>query len=236
MVNYLWKFLIKSILEKFPSLYLCIQRLRYNGKRYETKIAKKYFDLIIDGFPRSANSYSTRLFQHLEPRFLIGNHLHSHAHIKYGLINNIPTIVLIRNPFDAIISLVALKIINVYNGNKKEFLQENSLKFTVKSYINFYRPLVKIKNKLVLLKFDDITKNPSKAIKKINKVYGFNLETDKKVIDFYSKLIFINAKSHLKPLVKRNKIKESLIKEIKLDKKLEVLFEEAHNIFLEIID
>jgi hypothetical protein len=235
LVNYFWKYVIKSILER-SSLYITFARYKYFGKRYQTKIARKYFDLIIEGFPRSANSYSTRLIQHLEPRFLIGNHLHSFTHINYGIKNSIPTIVLIRNPHDAIISLTALDIINNYNDSKREFLEENSLRWMIKSYIKFYEPLKKSLNKVVVLKFEEITTNPVNAIKKINNRFSLNLDTDTKIITYYSNKIFERAKNHLKPSSNRNEIKNELIKEINTDVDLIKLFDLANNLYLDIID
>ena len=234
-IRYLYNLLyfnyIKVFLEKSSLIYISLSRIKNSGKRYETKIAKKYFDLIVDGFPRSANSYSTRLFQHLEPRFLIGNHLHSVAHINYGIKKSIPTIVLIRKPKDAIVSLAALDIIEIYSGNKNKFFKENSLKWIINRYIYFYKPLIRNADKFFLLEFELITKDPIKAIKRINDNFNLNLESDPQIINFYDTLISSKAKSHLKPSEKRNQIKQELIHEINFNNDLIESLNEANKIY-----
>tara|TARA_B100001093_G_scaffold479610_1_gene508750 strand:+ start:3358 stop:4014 length:657 start_codon:yes stop_codon:yes gene_type:complete len=209
-------------------------RFKYFGKRKETKIARKYFDLIIDGFPRSANSYTTRLFKQLEPRYHIGHHLHSVSHIIYGLKKSIPSIVLIRNPKDAIISLAALDIIECYSGETKKFLRENSLKWIIKKYIRFYKPLTNHVDKFLLVDFEVIINCPIRIIKAFNNKFNLNFETDPEILKYFNNLIIRRAKSHLKPSYNRNQIKLELLNEINSHDLTEYL-NEANKIYNELL-
>ena len=235
-LNFLFSIWLKSILEKSTYVYLSILRIKHFRKRVETKISKPYYDLIIDGYPRSANSYTTRLFQHLEPRFLIGNHLHSVAHIIYGIKKSIPTIVLIRNPKDAVISFAALVIIEKYSGNKNLFLKRNSIKWMVNRYIHFYTPLIEHSDKILLIDFDLITNNVLNVIEIINRKWNLNLETDAKIIDYYNSLIFKRARSHLKPSYNRNQIKKDLTYDIKTDNDLSNSFVYANELYNKLLN
>ncbi len=62
-------------------------------------------DVVIDGFPRCANTFATIAFQVAQPRSVrIAHHLHAPAHLIAAARAEIPAILLVREPVDAVLS------------------------------------------------------------------------------------------------------------------------------------
>ena len=71
----------------------------------EALISKKT-EIVIEGYPRSANTFSVFAFLQAQGRHIsIAHHLHVEAQIVLGVRWGIPVLVLLRNPVDAIRSL-----------------------------------------------------------------------------------------------------------------------------------
>jgi hypothetical protein len=61
--------------------------------------------IVIDGFPRSANTFAAIAFQIAqEVPVRIAHNLHSAAHVVAAASKGVPTIVLVRDPTDAVLS------------------------------------------------------------------------------------------------------------------------------------
>lgn len=64
-------------------------------------------DLVIDGFPGSANSFATRAFRAMQDGgCLVGNHYHSPAETIHAFKLGIPVLLTLRRPMDAVNSMV----------------------------------------------------------------------------------------------------------------------------------
>jgi len=91
-------FLIKQLLNYsiiFSKIYYKSSKLLFN----------KNTDLVIEGFPRSGNTFLTVLIMKLFPSKNIAHHLHIFSQIKFGVKRKLPTYLIIRNPEDAVRSL-----------------------------------------------------------------------------------------------------------------------------------
>lgn len=63
-------------------------------------------ELVIDGFPRSANTFATVAFQTSQPRPVrVAHHLHASAQIIAGVRRGLPVLVPVRKPEEAVVSL-----------------------------------------------------------------------------------------------------------------------------------
>ena len=98
-------------------------------------------------------------------------------------------------------------------------------------YIYFYKPLIRNADAIFLLEFELITKDPIKAIKRINDNFNLNLESDPQIINFYDTLISSKAKSHLKPSEKETKLSRNPIHEINFNNDLIESLNEANKIY-----
>lgn len=76
---------------------------------YAPKFVRPDFDLVLDGFPRSANTYSYYLTQLTFPNAKIAHHIHSWQQFLFARIWGVQSILLLRNPDDAVASLITKK-------------------------------------------------------------------------------------------------------------------------------
>jgi hypothetical protein len=134
-------------------------------------VDKERTHLCIEGYPRSANSFCTRLFWLANPeeRNHVAHHTHAIGSIARALRFRIPVILLVRNPVDAIVSAC------MYKGT--EFLD-----YYVRHYIAFHKWLIQRKSQVVVAEFGLATTNFNEIIDRVNKKYGvaFNRVVDLK--------------------------------------------------------
>ena len=184
--------------------------------RYKNLMCQKDTELVIEGFPRSANTFFVDAIKislelmHAKP-IKIAHHMHSIAQIKFGLKHNIPIVVLVRNPLDAISSYVIRNDISVKSG--------------IEEYIYFYRYIHKVKDRIILAKFEEVIKNYAQIIEMINRKYDQNypvLKNDEiekqvfnKIEDRDYKKFGQHQEKYAIPSNKKNKIKENIILSLK---------------------
>lgn len=199
---------IKNFLRK--SLLLVSLRLRARGENPKLYIVKKgVTDICIDGYPRSANSFSVRMFRQANPEAKIAHHTHSVANLNKALKHNIPVVVLIRDPEQAIVSSVI--------AHKK-----NDIDMEVSRYIDFYDWVYKRIDKVVIADFYRIINDFNAVILGVNKKFdksflllGDVKDADSQVKDDIEKRfdkLGQSEMSHIKPVPtnERDKIKETL--------------------------
>src|SRR5205809_1965765 len=87
----------------FPAVYTFLSKSFTGRDCYTTKDT----DIVIDGYPRSANTYATCAFELAQSKkIVIANHIHKKSQFLLAEKYNIPAILLIRNPLDCISSLL----------------------------------------------------------------------------------------------------------------------------------
>lgn len=104
---------------------------------------KDEFDYWVDGYPRSANTFLSHSFRIAFPEFKVRSHSHSPFLPLAALKRDIPGVVVIRQPQDAIVSYA------VMTGH--------GLKNAVLFYIDFHKPLLASAEKIYVASFDRIT-------------------------------------------------------------------------------
>ena len=116
--------------------------------------------LVIEGFPRSANSYAVIGFQLAQPALLsLAHHTHAPAQIIRAVERNIPLMVPVRHPRDAIASLLIRD-------------RRYSIGLAVDAYASFYRTVLPYRDALVLAPFDDLTRDLGSVVRRVNSKYG----------------------------------------------------------------
>ena len=101
------RFRLKTFLGTRPRLYFPFFRVK-NG--HSDLLVDETTDLCVEGFPRSANSFTVSAIQSAQPQSLsVAHHTHVPANAIRATRLRIPTLILIRNPGDAIISWTALR-------------------------------------------------------------------------------------------------------------------------------
>lgn len=112
-----------------------------NKFKYPNNIANENTDIILEGYPRSGNSYLYLLIKQLNPNIKISSHTHMIVHIKHGISLNKKIIVLIRSPLAACSSRL------VFQKNLTPAL-------ALKDYIKFYSYIRKNQDEVLIINSD----------------------------------------------------------------------------------
>lgn len=137
--------LYTSMTEKYESRFVCNQDT----------------DIVIEGFPRSANTFFVDYLS-LNNTLKVAHHTHDNRNILLGIAFEVPSVVLVRNPLDAIISY------SIYSGMKLENAAQR--------YKNFYSSLIPLKKDLICAEFSDVVNTPELIVSLINERSSLKLK------------------------------------------------------------
>src|SRR5918995_4482135 len=144
-----------------PTVYFSLYRLLRTRKDL-TRAVTPDTQVVIEGFPRSGNSFARRAFIMAQEETFdvtrIAHHLHVPAQIIRAARWRIPTLVLIRRPRDAVLSLAIRDPISV----------DQALKY----YATFYETAEEYRDAYVLGLFEEVTRDFGQVIKRINDRFG----------------------------------------------------------------
>lgn len=212
--------LISDLFEISPKFYTTIQKIRYfrNVNKFN-RIVNSCSIIMIEGYPRCANSFAVRAFRknnEFGSIFKTATHLHSHAHVLHALYLDIPTLVLIREPDLAILSrlahIVEANEIHYNSFSKYDNRQLFALtRYWTKRYSKFYSSLLTYKDNFVTADFREVINNFDLIIDKINSFYGTTFKQFNHTQENVD-LIFNSTGKHLSPSSKRNSIKDHFYK------------------------
>jgi len=125
-----------------------------------TSRATKSSEIVIDGFPRSACTYAAVAFSEANPLIKrVDGHTHSARTIARAVQLGIPCILLVRDPCEAVASLVQLS-----SGIR--------LESALKGYLEFYGALLPIRNIVEVAPFDVAVADFGSVIRACNERYG----------------------------------------------------------------
>lgn len=177
-------------------------------------------DLCIEGFPRSANTFSYFLIKEAcNNKIKIAHHLHMSAQLKIAVALNKPAIFLIRNPIDAVSSFI---------------LREKGvhLSTALKWYNKFYQDLKEFKEDLTITPFENIIDKPESFVKlvvsqlsKNEDRIGWNKVDLHRIDELMKKNDLIHKKDNLilgstRPNELKMQAKTKIINQIHSDKKI----------------
>lgn len=164
-------------LERWPTAYNRFMRWRFRGREAVSWLVRPDSDLVIEGFPRCANSFALRAFRQAqgpEARLRIASHIHSPAQIALAARWNIPALVLIRPPEDAVVSLLAIARQNK-NLPPAAFESphlERRMRYWTRRYAQFYERVRPFRGQLVLAPFAEVTRDFGAVIDRLNDRFG----------------------------------------------------------------
>ena len=117
-------------------------------------------EIVIEGYPRSGNTFAVVAFRLAQGREIeMAHHLHAAAQIKRAARLDVPAIVLIREPSEAILSVVVRD-------------PHASIRWALRSYIRFYSTVVPYLEKTVVAPFATVTSDLASIIRMVNTRYG----------------------------------------------------------------
>lgn len=117
-------------------------------------------EIVIEGYPRSGNTFAVEAFRLAQGRQIeIAHHLHAAAQIKRAARLDVPAVVLIREPSEAILSVMVRD-------------PHASVRWALRSYIRFYSAVVPFLEKTVVAPFATVTSDLASIIRMVNERYG----------------------------------------------------------------
>ncbi len=144
---------IRGFLSQYPYVYLPVVRRLPNHNAVIAQDTK----LLIDGFPRSANTFAVAAFKLAQSQDVkVAHHLHAVAHVITAARVQIPALVLIRHPKEAVLSHV------IYEG-------QITVRQGLREYVRFYERIRPYRRQFVVATFDEVTNDFGAVIRKINR-------------------------------------------------------------------
>ncbi|MEO0769326.1 MAG: hypothetical protein AAFY72_07815 [Cyanobacteria bacterium J06649_4] len=161
----------RTFSRQYRLLFLPFARWRWTKWRETYKPAlgaavsqplSKDSEIVIEGFPRTANTFAQVAFELAQANPVkVAHHTHAAAQVIAGVHQQIPVILLIRQPEDAILSYLI--------GN---FDPDISMKQVILDYISFYKPVVPYRDKVVVATFEQLTTDYAAIIRRVNQQFG----------------------------------------------------------------
>jgi hypothetical protein len=132
--------------------------------RLRPHVVESRTDVCIEGFPRSGNSLAVHAFLVSNPGANIAHHVHVPMQVLRAVDLGVPCAVLIRDPVDAIASLL--------------IMSENALprRLAINSYASFYAPLTAVAERVAVVPFEELTSDPFVVAKKLDRELGASFE------------------------------------------------------------
>jgi hypothetical protein len=204
------------------------------SKKLRNRAIGKQTDIVIEGFPRSANSFAVAAFRLFgkggRKPVKVAHHLHAPAQIILAARYGIPCVVLIRRPLDAVLSLM------VYRPSLSAYR-------ALRSYLYFYKKILPYREAFVIGSFEEVTSDFSIVIERINRRFGTEYsqfehnETNTEKIFARIKNVNQTNKNGIEnyialPTLKKEEMK-ALIRDSLKNNELEPLVMEAEKLYLE---
>lgn len=142
----------------YPFIYTRISRILSNRDECYTS---EQTQIVIDGFPRCANTYATYAFETAQPaKLIMAHHIHKQSQFIVAERYHIPCILLIREPLDCISSLIVRQ-------------PKYDYAVALKGYYFLYNNLLKYNN-YVVGNFEHVLSDYATVINRLNQKFGSN--------------------------------------------------------------
>jgi len=166
-----------------PTLYGLIARIKYDSDALlRTAEADSLLDsprliapnartvkdteIVIEGFPRSGNTFSVHAFGLAQGRPVkVAHHLHAPAQIMIAVRLGIPAILLVRDPEGAVLSRAAARVTRAKPAHPR-------VGRVLSSYTRFYESVLHLREDVVVAVFDDVIRDFGTVIDRVNARYG----------------------------------------------------------------
>ena len=142
---------------RHPFLFYNFYRMRPS---YRHLLVDPRTQIVIEGFPRSGNTFAVVAFQKAQPQSVrVAHHLHMPAQVVLAAQWGILTLLLARKPTDAALSWVI---------RQPGVLIRQALKH----YISFYEKAAEYRDALVVGLFEEVTRDYGRVLERVNAKFG----------------------------------------------------------------
>lgn len=156
IINHDSRYIIRNFLGKYPTMFYATYGLKPLNRRLSVD---RDTEFVIEGYPRSANTFAVVAFEYSNPRIKLAHHLHVPAQIIRAAQWKIPILVLIREPKEAVASSIVRN-------------PEQSIERALNSYVSFYKNIQSYSYSYIVGNFEDIVQDYSKVIHQVNHKFG----------------------------------------------------------------
>jgi hypothetical protein len=140
-----------------PLLLYCFYSLR---PAYRTLLVDRTTNFVIEGFPRSGNTFAVVAFQQAQRENLkVAHHLHVPAQVMLAARWRIPTLVLMRKPTDAVLS---------WTIREPRVSVQQALKY----YVSFHEKIAEYRHAFVVGLFEEVTQDYGAVLERVNARFG----------------------------------------------------------------
>ena len=131
------------------------------ARRFRTgEFPTRATEICIEGFLRSGNTFTVIAFQSVQPRTVsIAHHVHAAGAVIEAARIGTPTLVLIRPPEESVLSYV-IRWPSLTIGQ------------ALRGYVRFYAPLVPYRDRFVVGRFEEVTRDLGAVIRRVNERFG----------------------------------------------------------------
>ena len=179
---------------KHPSLFFGIYSAR---PQYRGLLVDRETQLVIEGFPRSGNTFAVFAFRYAQQGYVrIAHHLHAPAQMIRASRLRVPALLLLREPLDAMMSLML---------RDSRFSAERALRY----YVTFYETAADYRDDFVVGSFEEVTGDYGTVIDRINARFDTEFEPFDHAEQNVGRVFDLIEESHRAR--RRNKIMEEQI-------------------------
>lgn len=123
-------------------------------------VASAGTEITLEGFPRPANSFARDAFMYAQGRDIkVASHLHASSNVIRSVQLGLPTVVIIREPEEAILSYC------LHNPT-------TTMRLALRRYISFYKRIAPYREQFLVATFPLITSDLGRIIRAINEKFG----------------------------------------------------------------
>lgn len=193
-------------------LWRYIQLWRFRNSRLIGQLVSPAHHLVLEGFPRSGNSFSVKYFfltNGSRRAWSVAHHFHRFPQVELGVRWSRPTIVLMRSPDDAVLSLLAHSILKGIIAPGDDAFHLSCLKVFYRRWECFYKHKMLREKGIVLSDFSSTIDNFGVVLEAVNDQFGTDFAVSIPSVE-EQKRIFETGGPHLSPNADRTAIKRRL--------------------------
>ncbi|WP_062304502.1 hypothetical protein [Demequina subtropica] len=138
-----------------------IARLR----RHTRGLTMRDTALVVEGFPRSGNSFFVRYLRTCDPEVRLGHHLHVVGQYARAARWDVPAVLVVRRPLDAVLSLLVAD-------------PRMDADLAVEWWRFYHQRMLPYLDRVMVLPFEQFTQDPEGAAHAIEARYGLDLHAE----------------------------------------------------------
>lgn len=125
---------------------------------FNKKRSTRGCDYLVGGHPRVGNTFAGRIFRASNPELMPAHHFHAASQVIDAVNNKVPVLLIIRHPVAVVLS-------------QKIAMNDIKISTHILRYIIYHLRLLPIRNRVAILDFMQLIKQPSLVVDAVNEKY-----------------------------------------------------------------